>query len=114
MHGAHVQDAGDSVLTARTHGGDTGLHVARHRVERIECDDVADSRTDIADLTDQADRADHAGQGDGGHCEQDGADAAEFAFTWFVLMCAHHRLSITGREALPRRYAVSFVMVQNW
>ncbi len=82
--------------------------------ERVERDDVADVRSDIADLTDQADGADHAGQGDGGHCEQDGADTAEFAFAWFVLMCAHHRLSITGREAFPRRNAVSIVMVQIW
>ena len=80
--------------------------------ERVERDDVANVRTDIADLTDQANRADHACKCDSGHCEQDGADTAEFAFAWFVLLCTHHRLSITGHEAFPRQNAVSFVMVQ--
>jgi len=44
---------------------------------------------DIADLTDQADGSDHAGQRDCGHREEDGANATEFAFARFVLMCAH-------------------------
>ena len=55
------------------HGGQPRVHVARHRVERIEGDDVADLRAEFADLVDQADGADHPGQRDRRDAEKDAA-----------------------------------------
>ena len=47
------------------------MHVARHRVERIEDDDVADLGAEFADLVDQADGADHPRQRDRDDAEED-------------------------------------------
>ena len=66
-------DTGDAGLAVGRHGGQLALHVARHCVERVENDDVADLRAEFADLVDQADGADHPRQRDRDDAEKDAA-----------------------------------------
>ena len=77
------------------HRGQARMHVARHRVERIEGDDVAHLGAEFADLVDQADGAGHARQRDRDDAEKDGACAAGVA-----VVCAHRRNSPAAAEAL--------------
>src|SRR5579872_860282 len=101
MHGLDIELAGDADLIGRDRR-DMRPDIARHRILRVEGDDVADLGTEGPDLLDQADCPYHAGERDSCHTEKDGADSADLAVVWLRMMCMHDWFSTLSSETQYR------------